>query len=125
MKFLKFWFPVILYSGIIFYASGVPNVRTPLSGIQFDKILHILVYIPFGFLVARGITSGKFMMSRTMFWVLICGASFLYGGSDEYHQSFVVGRDANIFDLLADTLGGTIGGAIFLMRSNYSRNSKI
>lgn len=31
--------------------------------------------------------------------------SFLYALSDEYHQSFVPGRDADPFDVLVDSLG--------------------
>jgi VanZ family protein len=53
MKFLKFWFPLIFYSGIIFYASSWPNFKTPLPDTGFDKILHLLEYMPFGFLAAQ------------------------------------------------------------------------
>jgi VanZ family protein len=31
-----------------------------------------------------------------------------YGASDEWHQSFVPGRDADLLDLLADTTGGLL-----------------
>ena len=42
--------------------------------------------------------------------VVIVSLSFcsLYGASDEWHQSFVPGRDADILDWLADTLGASI-----------------
>jgi VanZ family protein len=39
--------------------------------------------------------------------------SFVYGASDELHQWFVPGRYATIGDLLADSLGGGVGGFIF------------
>jgi len=123
MKFLKLWFPVILYSGGIFYISSIPNVRTPLPEIRFDLILHILVYTPFGFLVARGIFGSQSSVSWKMLLFLTFLISFLYGASDEYHQFFVVGRDSEIIDLLADTIGGLIGGTIFLLRINKNRNS--
>jgi len=113
-KFIKFWFPVILYSGIIFYTSSIPNVTTPLSEIQFDKLLHVLVYIPFGFLVARGIGSIKFSLSWKKIWLLVFLATFLYGVSDEYHQSLVPGRDSGAIDLIMDTIGGVIGGYFYL-----------
>jgi len=29
----------------------------------------------------------------------------LYGGSDEVHQLFVPGRDCNLYDFVADTIG--------------------
>ena len=115
MKFLRFWFPVILYSGIIFYVSSIPNVTTPLQEIQFDKILHVLEYMPFGFFVARGIYSEKPSISRQMIWVLVLSVSFLYGISDEIHQSLVPGRSAGIIDIIADTIGGVIGGYIYLI----------
>jgi VanZ family protein len=33
----------------------------------------------------------------------------LYGASDEIHQYFVPGRVCDIFDLVADSIGGFIG----------------
>ena len=114
MKFFRFWFPVILYSGIIFYASSIPNVRAPLSEIQFDKVLHIVEFMPLGFLVARGLYSQNLAVSGNVLLVFVFLASFLYGASDEYHQFLVVGRDAGLIDLMADTVGGTIGGAAYL-----------
>lgn len=120
MKFLKFWFPAILYSGIIFCVSSIANVTTPLPEVQFDKILHILVYSPFGFLVARGINGSWPDISPKSLWILVVLAAFLYGLSDEYHQTFVPGRNFGTYDLLADTIGGTIGGYIFLL---YRKNN--
>ena len=42
---------------------------------------------------------------------IIC--SFLYGVSDEFHQLFVISRDASVLDIVADTFGGMIGVAVF------------
>ena len=116
MKFLRFWFPVILYSGIIFCVSSIPNVVTPLPEVQLDKFLHILEYMPFGFLVARGIGSSWPHLSSQNLWMLVILASFLYGVSDEYHQSLVIGRNSGIFDIASDTIGGAFGGCIYLLR---------
>ena len=114
-KFLKFWFPVILYSGIIFYASSIPNVTTPLQRIHFDKVLHLLEYIPFGFLMARGIYSVKPTISVQMLVTGVGLAAFLFGVSDEYHQSLVMGRSSSIIDLVGDSAGGLIGGYIYCL----------
>ena len=121
-KFQRFWFPVFLYSGIIFCASSVPNVKTPLPEIQFDEILHILTYIPFGFLLARGICNTKVSVPRGVLLVVILLISFLYGLSDEIHQSFVPGRNAGIIDMIADTIGGVAGGYIYLLFLGYIKN---
>jgi len=115
VKFIRYWFPAILYSGIIFRVSSIADVTIPLPELQFDKFLHILVYLPFGFLVARGIDGSRPSISPKSLWMLVVLAAFLYGLSDEYHQSFVPGRNFGIFDLMADTIGGAIGGFIFLL----------
>ena len=122
MKFLRFWFPVIFYSGIIFYISSIPDVTTPFPEMRFDKILHVIVYIPFGLLVARGFFNTKPSVSRKMLMFTVCLISFLYGVSDEFHQNFVDGRDAGIEDLIADTVGGTIGGYFYLLFINKRNN---
>ncbi len=49
--------------------------------------------------------------------VLCCS---LYGISDEWHQSFVPGRDSSIGDWLADT-----AGALLLASFCYWRNASI
>ena len=38
----------------------------------------------------------------------------LFGASDEFHQSFVPGRDTDVFDWVADTLGATAGALVWL-----------
>jgi len=122
MKFIKFWFPAILYSGIIFCVSSLPNVVTPLPELQLDKILHIFIFLPFGFLVARGIDGPRPSISSRNLWILVVLASFLYGISDEYHQLFVIGRNFGIIDILADTIGGAIGGYIYLLHGRKIKN---
>lgn len=123
MKFLKFWFPVILYSGIIFYVSSISNVTIPLQEIHFDKILHVLEYIPFGFLVARGIWCTKPSLSGTILVIGVGLAAFLFGMSDEYHQSFVMGRSSSITDLIGDTIGGVVGGYIYFLF--FTKNKRL
>lgn len=123
MKFVRFWFPVILYSGIIFCVSSIPDVTTPLPEAHFDKFLHIFEYLPFGFLVARAIGSTGSVVSGKKLWILVVLATLLYGMSDEYHQSFVPGRDFELFDIVVDTIGGAIGGAVYLLRGCKSKKN--
>jgi VanZ family protein len=94
----------------------VPNVVIPLAEAQFDKVLHILGYAPFGFLVARGLGGTRPSISSKNLWMLTALAAFLYGISDEYHQSFVTGRGSGVFDIIGDTIGGVLGGYIYLLR---------
>ncbi|HQP10299.1 MAG TPA: VanZ family protein [Candidatus Omnitrophota bacterium] len=114
-KFFKFWFPAILYSGIIFWVSSQPHVKTPMPQLRFDAVLHLLAYMPFGFLLARAVDQTKKSVPWQLLFGLVLLGAFVYGISDEFHQSFVPGRSAEAFDLIADTIGGGAGGYIYLL----------
>jgi len=112
-NFFRFWFPAILYSGIIFYASSIAYIQTPLPDTVFDKILHLLEYMPFGFLTARAIYHIGVPISGRRLGLLVLAISCLYGASDEIHQSFVPGRSTDGIDLIADAMGGVIGAYLY------------
>jgi VanZ family protein len=38
-----------------------------------------------------------------------------YGITDEFHQSFVIGRSSDLVDWSADVTGGAIGAAVYLL----------
>ncbi|HSH41142.1 MAG TPA: VanZ family protein, partial [Arenicellales bacterium] len=40
---------------------------------------------------------------------LALGLAVLYGISDEWHQSFVPGREPDVLDVLADGVGAAVG----------------
>lgn len=111
LKILRFWFPVILYSAIIFYVSSLSGDQTLDIG-YFDKIVHIVEFMPFGFLLTRAFcrTSSFLWNTITVGVVLL---SFLYGLSDEFHQSFSEGRESALADAFADTIGGAIGVYVY------------
>ncbi len=112
-KFLKFWFPVLFYSGIIFFASSLPAVKSPFEIKHLDKAIHIVEYIPFGILLSRAFFHAQGDSSKRILLGYVILASFLYGLSDEYHQSFVAGRESTVVDAFADTVGGMIGAYIY------------
>lgn len=113
LKMLRFWFPVFLYSGIIFYMSSLVKVNVPLSDWNFDKIYHIVEYIPFGFLVYRAVYRTQAQPDKHRVLKIALLSSFCYGLSDEIHQLYVPGRSSSGVDLLADTVGGFIGAFIY------------
>ena len=114
MKVLKFWFPVFVYSAIIFGVSALPNVKTPLPEFSFDKVLHVILYLPFGFVLARALNNTQSHPSKRLLLAAVAVFSLAYGLSDEFHQSFVPGRSATLGDAFADTIGGYLGGLIYL-----------
>lgn len=101
MKKIRRFIPLIGYYGLIFYLSSRPSFSFhpfPLS----DKFFHIIEYIPLGFFVMMAWVDKK--------WVIPALVSVLIlAVLDEFHQSFVSGRHSEVFDAVADCVGGGIG----------------
>src|SRR5438045_6293623 len=112
--FVRYWLPVLFAFALIFYLSSLPALTFPKVEIPFfDKFVHICLYGLLGFSLARVFT----LTSDRPFSFINCGPSILaaiviasvYGVSDEFHQSFVPGRAVELFDVLADVTGATLG----------------
>ena len=108
-KFLKYWAPLCLYAGIIFYMSSLSHPLPRISIPYFDKVLHIVEYSIFGILTARALKNSLPAVLNKNFIILAILITLAYGASDEFHQIFVPFRTCDIFDLTADLIGGTIG----------------
>ena len=94
---------LFLYCGLIFYLSHQSTIPTPLLFNHQDKLIHATAYALMGLLVWRVLTYNlKVKLWLVLFSLLFCS---LYGFSDEYHQSFIDGRDADVWDWFADTIG--------------------
>ncbi len=96
---------LFLYCGFIYWLSDQSSLPVPMLFPHQDKLFHAGAYFIMAILAwasFRHLTSKKrvFLIS-----VIFCS---LYGGTDEWHQSFVEGRFADVADWLADTLGAMI-----------------
>ena len=100
--------------------SSVPSLKAPLEIPHIDKVIHFCEYTPFGFLVTRALygTTTRFS-SRALFLLALILTAF-YAGTDEFHQSFVVGRSADWMDGLFDVLGGLAGSSIYIRKRKLS-----
>jgi VanZ family protein len=77
-----------------------------------DKSGHTIGYALLAGLLLRAFARGRL---SGITWRAACATLVLatmYGVSDEWHQSYVPGRNADRFDILADGVGATIGVAI-------------
>ena len=110
----KLWLPVFLYAGFIFYMSSLPQISSPIRFPQRDKLIHITEYALFAWLLARAIKYSFKNLNKVRLYSIIISVSFLYGVSDEFHQSFVATRVSSAWDVLADTIGGLLGVFLFL-----------
>ena len=85
---------------LIFYLSAQPSVGPDLPG-WTRVVAHFTQYAALAALWAWALVPA--LGTRGL---LAAGAiSFAYAISDEYHQSFVEGRDSDPFDVMVDALG--------------------
>lgn len=101
----KYGAPVLAYAGLIFLLSSVtkfPDVVPSFFG--FDKLAHFSEYYLFGCLICRWLLAerSRFANHHAVLLTILIGT--FYGIGDEWHQSFVPGRDASLWDGLIDAL---------------------
>ena len=114
---LWFWLPPLAWMGMIFYLSAQPDLPGPPEpwlATLFSNSAHFGVYGGLAFWWWRALRSSRRKpepqkalgkKGDRAALLLALGISVLYGASDEFHQSFVPGRDASLLDLLTDTAG--------------------
>jgi VanZ family protein len=127
VRWLKYWWPVILWAGVIFtFSTGtftsdntsrviIPALRwmfphalaETLSLIHhvIRKSGHFIEYFIFSLLLLRALRAGRrdFGLRWALIVILIVAG---YAALDEFHQSFVPGRGPAVSDVLLDTTGG-------------------
>jgi VanZ family protein len=121
---LLYGLPVVVYAGLIFLLSSFPHFPEEIPPfIGYDKLAHLIEYYFFGVLVCRWLLKKKnhFVMGHAFFITLLIGTC--YGVSDEWHQSFIPGRVASIWDTLFDAIG--VVAAVLTYRMTMNRNSSL
>ena len=100
---------LLAYAGLIFWQSShrLPDIGLSLPG--FDKLLHSAAYALMGWLVCRALAGTRLKRPAARLYLLALVITVVYGLSDEWHQSFVPGRTADGWDLMADALGALLG----------------
>jgi len=121
-RILKFWLPVIIWMGVIFIFSAIPNLN---SGLKEDyilrKIAHALEYAILTFLLFRAISAQGILLRKAIIYSLIIAV--FYAFSDEYHQSFIFGRQCSLRDAGIDSIGILIGELVCYIRSRKGRKN--
>ena len=102
------WLPPLLWAAVVLGASSIPDLQTRTHGLAIrDKLAHFGEYFIFGWLVARSLERFGLRGARHFGWTVFFGV-FL-GSVDEFYQGFVPGREQDLLDLLADTIGAAAG----------------
>ena len=112
--FMGFWLPVLAYVSLIFAVSSQSHLQSPLTFANGDKVAHVGEYLVLGLLLVRALRA-TLRVSRPLFAdMMAIGIVVTVGVLDEFLQFFIPGRNSDIFDLLADTLGGAIAQIVYL-----------
>ena len=109
-------FMLMLIAIEIFYFSSLSSSGGAGGNIWIPRIYHFAVFFLFAFFLFAVIKKDKKIKAKYIVIVVII--SIVYAVLDEFHQTFVPGRDASIRDILTDTLG------IFLLIAIYSYSIK-
>ncbi len=103
----------VAVAALIVVASSRSTVAGPrIEGL--DKVVHFAVYGLLATLVCR---LGRGW--RAAAWSLLVVSAF--GVTDEWHQSFVPGRLAEVADWVADTLGALVAVTLYTGWEAYRR----
>ena len=112
--FMGFWVPVLAYVTAIFALSSQPHLQSPLNFANGDKVAHLSEYLLLGLLLVRALRA-TLRVSRPLFAAMIAIALVvMVGTADEFLQSFIPGRQSDVFDVVADVLGGAIAQFVYV-----------
>ena len=107
LAFIALWGPVAAYMALIFVISA--QAQPPMPSQLSDKQGHSIGYAGLAVTVSRalagGLTAGTTLPTAAAAWVIASA----YGATDEWHQSFVPGRSADVRDWVADATGALLG----------------
>ncbi|MDD3191042.1 MAG: VanZ family protein [Candidatus Pacebacteria bacterium] len=112
------WLPVFLWCGVIYYLSSVPSLRSDFSD-SMDLVLRKFAHITeFAILTALFFRASfeRFGKKKALLYAVLFAVTFAF--TDEYHQTFVLGRSGNVKDIFIDSLG--IFLSMFLIDKKFS-----
>lgn len=109
---IKYWLPVWLCAGLIFYSSSISGSDIPPLFPYQDAIFHFFIYLLLGLCFARALhnTYPNIVISKIIVFTIIFG--IIFGISDELHQAFVPYRAVSGFDVFIDGIGTLLGSLI-------------
>ena len=119
------WLPSIFLMGVIFILSAQPASRLPVFG-EYDllikKLGHALGYALLGLAYFFALPPRLRVGYR---WLLAFLMAILFALSDEFHQSFVEGRNSSLVDVLIDTAGAAVALTFGVIYSSNSKSKSI
>ena len=99
-KTILYWVPVYIICSIIFYFSSIPFTQGLFLLESSDMPKHFFVYALLSFFTFIAISNTQQLKKYPGIYTV--AFVFLFAISDEVHQSFVIGRFAEIKDVAVD-----------------------
>lgn len=95
-----------LYSATIYWLSDQPSLPAPMLFPHQDKLIHLAAYAVMGLLAWRCVS--RLPLNQKTMMVIALIYCLIFAFTDEWHQSYIPGRTADIFDWIADAVGASI-----------------
>ena len=93
------------YLFLIFIGSSIPGKSVPtVFALTWDKLLHVIEYFFLGILGYRAYENKYIYIT-----IVISIFGIVFGCIDEIWQSFIPGRQPSYYDVMADSIGVTLG----------------
>lgn len=125
IAYFPYWVPAVLWLGIIFFLSSLPDSATPGRFLLPDKVLHAAEYFILAFLMLFALQRTTTLKFSTCFWIVLAVGA-VYGLSDEFHQLYVPTRHFDLRDLLADVCGILVlFGILWILQKSGKRGAEI
>jgi VanZ family protein len=107
--------PVFFLIILIWILSSISALPVTKVFFGLDKVLHFGAYAAIAAAGGLRFSAESWAKHPLRNFLLCVAVASAYGVVDEYHQSFVPGRDSDIWDWVADTLGGMAGAAAIML----------
>jgi VanZ family protein len=114
--------PALLIAGAIWFLSAQSILPQPKGVLGIDKVQHIIAYLSLAGTAGLWISPRFWQARRVPAFVLVAIIASAYGVIDEVHQYFTPGRDCNVWDWVADTLGAVLGATVIMWVNVYLLN---
>lgn len=102
------WLPLLAWMAVIFSFSAIPSLHVETfawGDFILRKSAHITEYAVLAILTCRVFShkkTGRYLLASFCLAVL-------YAMSDEWHQTFVIGRTGALLDVAIDSFGAMLG----------------
>ena len=106
--------PMLIVMGTIFFLSHQPGDSLTLPLLPgSDKLAHMLAYGVLAGTVLFALSEHQKNTKPRIVMVFTVAFCLFHGLSDEFHQSFIPGRTASVYDLVADCVGAAMACALW------------